>query len=465
MEKNENKIRNTPLLVLAIPILIEMLMAYMVPLFDIYFLSGVSNESIAGVSAVMPILLLGMSLVGAFQVAGVSVCSKLIGANNISELAKVQTYFIILMFSVGIILSLVYVFSSSYVAGFLKLEKGIASEAVNYYQIWGGCIFLFAVYIAFCILLIVRGRMKYIIISGALMNIVNIALGYALIGGNWGIEARYAEGAAIASAIAWLVADIAIIYCALRFCEIKFTLGFARVDAHESLKPLFKIAIPGLIEPLSYQFAQMVIVMFVVTMSDLSLVARAYLMNFFLITSIWNIAMANAIQTKVANSIGSNLPDQAERDVKTALRIGIGGSLLIAGGIALFGRQVMGIYTEDQQVVDIVLGLLWVSVLIEVGRSMNIIMGGVLRASGSPAFVAYTGVICTWGLGVGLGYSLAFGFGIGFLGVWLAMLVDENVRGIVGLLRWKRGGWRKSISISQKEISSVTYTTSADGVV
>lgn len=466
MQSDKNKIGNTPLLVLAIPILIEMAMAYTVPIVDVYLLSKVSNDSVAAVSAVMPILLLGMSLIGAFQVAGVGVCSKLIGANDFSGLAKAQTYFALLMFIVGLFLSVGYFFSAEFIVEVLNINVNLAAEATGYYRIWGGSILLFSVYMCFCILLIVRGKMKYIIISGVVLNVVNVVLGYALIGGNWGFSPHFAAGAAIASAIAWFVADVVIIFFAITRCDIKFTLGSGAPGLKQSLKPFFSVALPGVVEPLSYQAAQAVIVAFMLSMDDLSLTARAYLMNFFLITNIWNIAMANAIQTKVANSIGANLPKQAERDVRTALFIGVGGSFLISASIALFGQQVMSIYTQDQIVVEMVVGLMWLSVLVEVGRSLNLVMGGVLKVSGSALFFAYTGVLGTWCVGVGLGYGLSVSMGLGLLGIWLALALDENLRGLAGVLRWKSGTWKKNMDASISTGEQITLTTQkADGFV
>lgn len=466
MTHDKNKIGNTPLLVLAIPILIEMVMAYTVPIVDVYFLSKASNDSVAAVSAVMPILLLGMSLIGAFQVAGVGICSRLIGAGDFSGLSKSQTYFSLLMLIVGVVLSIFYFYSAELVVSFISVNERLTSEAVAYYRIWGGSILLFSVYMCFCILLIVRGKMKYIIISGVALNIVNVVLGYALIGGNLGFSPQYAAGAGIASAIAWFVADVVIIFCALTRCDIKFTLGAGRGDAAQSLKPVFGVALPGLVEPLSYQAAQTAIVVFLAGMNDLSLTARAYLMNFFLITNIWNIAMANAIQTKVANSIGANLPDQAERDVNTALKIGVGGAFLMAVSFAFFGPQVMGIYTQDKSLIEMVVGLMWISVLIEVGRSINIIMGGVLKVSGSAMFFAYTGVLGTWCVGVGLGYGLSVSLGLGLLGIWVALVIDENLRGAANVLRWKSGTWKKRGAVPSADVAAEDFTAKkAEGFV
>lgn len=47
-----------------------------------------------------------------------------------------------------------------------------------------------------------------------------------------------------------------------------------------------------------------------------------------------------------------------------------------------------------------------------------------------------------WAIGVGLGYLLGIRFNLGLPGVWIAFAIDEWFRGILVLIRWKRGKWR-----------------------
>lgn len=47
-----------------------------------------------------------------------------------------------------------------------------------------------------------------------------------------------------------------------------------------------------------------------------------------------------------------------------------------------------------------------------------------------------------WTIGVGLGYLLGIRFNLGLPGVLIAFAIDEWFRGILVLIRWKRGKWR-----------------------
>lgn len=47
-----------------------------------------------------------------------------------------------------------------------------------------------------------------------------------------------------------------------------------------------------------------------------------------------------------------------------------------------------------------------------------------------------------WGVSVLFSYILGIKLGLGLVGIWIAMAMDEWIRGIVVFIRWKKGTWR-----------------------
>ena len=47
-----------------------------------------------------------------------------------------------------------------------------------------------------------------------------------------------------------------------------------------------------------------------------------------------------------------------------------------------------------------------------------------------------------WGISITLAFLLGIVFEMGLVGVTIGMAADEIFRGIVVLIRWKRGTWR-----------------------
>lgn len=48
-----------------------------------------------------------------------------------------------------------------------------------------------------------------------------------------------------------------------------------------------------------------------------------------------------------------------------------------------------------------------------------------------------------WGLSVPLAYFLGVHLNLGLVGVWCALALDEWIRGIIMLRRWKTRKWEK----------------------
>ena len=51
-----------------------------------------------------------------------------------------------------------------------------------------------------------------------------------------------------------------------------------------------------------------------------------------------------------------------------------------------------------------------------------------------------------------LAYALGIHFGIGLFGIWIAFAVDEWLRGIIMLLRWRSRAWEKKALVKPVSI-------------
>ncbi|MNP83904.1 MATE family multidrug exporter [compost metagenome] len=63
------------------------------------------------------------------------------------------------------------------------------------------------------------------------------------------------------------------------------------------------------------------------------------------------------------------------------------------------------------------------------------------------------GVLSMWGVSVPLAYFLGVHLGFGLIGVWIAFTVDEWLRGLIMLLRWRSRAWEKKALVKPENIS------------
>jgi Na+-driven multidrug efflux pump len=122
--------------------------------------------------------------------------------------------------------------------------------------------------------------------------------------------------------------------------------------------------------------------------------------------------------------------------------IGIGLGVTAAGIFALCARPILGLFTDDPAMVQLVSLLLVVDIFLEIGRMSNLVFGFALKTSGDAVYPMVIAVIfaflCaaggTWLFGVRLGWLA--------VGAYVGMALDECVRAVFMYLRWRKGCWK-----------------------
>lgn len=85
--------------------------------------------------------------------------------------------------------------------------------------------------------------------------------------------------------------------------------------------------------------------------------------------------------------------------------------------------------------------LLWITVLLEPGRTFNLIVINALRAAGDARFPVMAGASSMLFVMAGGSWLLGVHFQLGLAGVWIAYTADEWVRGLSMAARWHWHGW------------------------
>ena len=118
--------------------------------------------------------------------------------------------------------------------------------------------------------------------------------------------------------------------------------------------------------------------------------------------------------------------------------ITISGSILLA----LAGHSILHAFTDNEEIIRMGVWVLVVDVFLEIGRTSNIFAGSTLRATGDTIYPFVVGIIFQWSIAVGLSYVIGIPLGYGLVGMWVGFAIDENIRGVILLHRWRSGKWR-----------------------
>jgi len=108
---------------------------------------------------------------------------------------------------------------------------------------------------------------------------------------------------------------------------------------------------------------------------------------------------------------------------------------------ALNSKFLLQLFTHNKEIIAVGSSVMLVVFILEPGRTFNLVVINALRAAGDVKFPVYMGIISMWGVSITLSYLLAIHFRLGLVGMWIAFAVDEWLRGLLMLWRWKSYRW------------------------
>lgn len=450
MPKTNPSVADRSLLSLTWPIFIDLFFIFMINVTDAWFLSRISDSAAASIGAVMPILGIAFALYSTLHQGGSSVASQRIGAGDHSKLATTYgALFVILLFG-GIFLTVMMMAFAPTFAQWMGLQDDMSAMASIYLSTIGMGTWILAIRFAAAAVLTSQGKTHWNMWSTFVMTIVNILFNYLLIDGKFGFPALGVQGVAYASVIAWITSLCFTLVIIIKHLKINIALPRRWLLFKKESAPILKIALPSVLEPMSWQFTQILMTVMIVTMGELALATRIYSFNLLFTAILYGFAISSGVQIKVAHYIGAKRFDDAHKQLMLGLKLGLIGAMFFVFTLLAFSDQLFAIFTDNVEIWALGKLILLVAIMGEFGRSINLIVGSSLRASGDARYVSTVGFVLMWFIALPLAWLLGLHFAYGLVGIWLATSLDECIRGVIGFKRWQSGVWRtKGIYIEE----------------
>ncbi len=207
------------------------------------------------------------------------------------------------------------------------------------------------------------------------------------------------------------------------------------------MKHILHIGLPGAAENLSWELAFMVSVAAVGIMGTHALATQAYVLQFNMWILISGAAIGMAVEMVVGHLVGARHLRDAHVLVKRAQTIGFAVTTVVAVMMAWQGPRLLGWFTSDPLILEEGRRLLWWSILLETGRTFNLIVISALRATGDSRYPFYAGVGSMAMVLAGGSWLLGVHWGWGLTGVRIAYAADEWIRGLMMWHRWVSRAW------------------------
>jgi len=279
------------------------------------------------------------------------------------------------------------------------------------------------------------GRMRPIVTTIVVANLLNAALCWVLVLGHLGSPVRGAIGAGIASTLArW---GMVVMLLAIAWRDLSPFLLSWRRDVWR-LRPMVQMLRLGV--PIGIQFQLefgvfAVVALLMGRLGTVPMAAHQVAINIASLTFMVPLGVSSAAAVLVGQSVGAGEPMRARRSAVAALGTGAA-FMAMSGAVLTLGPHVLAhVYSTEAAVVALATLLIPIAGVFQIFDGLQVVSIGVLRGVGDTRTPMIVNVLGFWLIGFPVSLWLGFVAGGGAVGLWWGLVVGLAAVATILLLR------------------------------
>jgi putative MATE family efflux protein len=433
-------------ILLAIPMVLEMMMESVFALVDLYFVGHLENSSFAiqTVGLTESVLTVIYSLAIGLSMAATAVVARRIGEKDPVAASKAGMQAVIIAVAVNTVISILGLFYATEILMLMGASPEAALHGTNFMRIMmGGSI---SIVLLFLINGIFRGAGNAAIAMKSLWlaNICNIIFCPILINGLGPIPAFGLTGAAIATTAG---RTIGVLYQLYHLFNGKGILKIAAsyfLPDWKLIQNTIKVAAPGVLQfviaSCSWIFLANLVAVTGGDHGSAGYQTALRIMMFFILPA-WG--LSNAAATLVGQNLGAKQIERAEKSVMQTAKYNVIFMATIMAITLLGAEYIAGFFTNDLVVKEIAVEAIRIMSLGYIFYGIGMVLINTFNGAGdtwTPTWINFFGF---WLFQIPLAYVLAKKLGMGPTGVFMAIPIAETAITIAGYVLFKRGKWKR----------------------
>lgn len=431
------------ILVLALPAIIENVLQVLLGISDTYFVGQLGKEAIAAVGVTNLMMNVFIAFFLAVSVGATAIIARYIGAKRPKQAAHSTKQALIIAICLGGVMGGFNLVYAPLILGKLGVETSVFVLALPYFRIVSGPVFLIGVIYTLSSTLRAAGDTVSPMKAGTVANVINIVLDYILIFGVLGIPGMGIYGAAIATTISRII-NVFILIRVLKGYKSPLHIDFKSNWAldYKCIKDIIKVGIPASIEKLIMRSGQLLYGGMIITLGTSAYAAHNIAGVIESFSYLPGMGFGVAAATLVGQNLGSKNNKGAFEAGKKAYLLSTVFMVVIGSVFFIFARPLVMLFTKEPEVVSQGALVLRVIALFQPFLSATLVVTSALHGAGDTKFPMFASLLGIWGVRVLGVYILSIVFNFGLLGVWIAYALDVTLRGVLLVLRFKKGKWK-----------------------
>lgn len=406
----------------------------------------VGDNALAAVGSAGPILnLLIVLFIGISMGASIMV-SQYFGARNRKDLSATIGNCIVLTALASVFVMVVATMLTRPLLLLLKTPDSILDWCTSYLHI----LFIGSAGLAYYNILsgVLRGlgdsisALVYLIVASILNIILDLVF---VVYFGMGVD-----GVALATAIAQAISAL---LCLRRLMQMKdlFDMNreYLKMTKYHSMS-IIRLGVPSGVTQAIISMAMLVVQSLTNSFGEQFIAANVIVMRVDGFAMLPNFSFATAMTTYAGQNVGAGAYDRVVKGAKQGTFMAIGTSAVITGLILLFGKPLMGIFTNTESLVILSMNLMRILAVGYIAMAVTQSLSGVMRGAGDTMTPMWISLVTTILIRVPLAYGLVYltrsaQYPQGRKEcIFVSLLISWVIGALATALFYRRGKWRQT---------------------
>ncbi len=411
----------------------------------------IGDNALAAVGSASPILNLLLVLFVGISVGASIMVSQYFGAKDREKLSHTIGICISLTAIASIAIMVVGPLISRPLLSLLNTPESIINWSTDYLNIFFiGC----AGFAYFNILAgVLRGlgdsvsALVYLLISTALNVVLDILFVAKF---NMGVS-----GVAYATIISQSFSAILTIRKLMKN-KISFDLNLKMLKLNkEYTYKIIKLGLPSGLTQAIFSFAMIIVQSLTNSFGEMVIAANVIIMRVDGFAMMPNFSFGSAMTTFTGQNIGAGKIERVEKGTKQGVMIAVSVSTTLTILLLIFGKHLMGIFTETRELVNLSMDMMRILALGYIAMAITQCLSGVMRGAGDTMTPMWISLITTILIRVPIAYGIAYltrseVYPTGRPeSVFISLLLSWTLVAIINIFFFRKGKWRKKSIIDK----------------
>jgi MATE family, multidrug efflux pump len=433
---------NRAVLLLAVPMVLEMLMESLFAVVDVFWVSRLGQEAVAVIGLTESVMTLIYAVAIGISLAATAIVARRIGEKDAARAAQAAGQIVLLGVTIAAGLGIVLGYFAADILRLMGADASIVALGADFARIMlGGNA---TVFLIFLINAIFRGAGDAVLAMRTLWlaNALNIVLGPCFIFG-WGpFPEMGVTGAAVATNIG---RGIGVLYqlwhLAGHHSRVRVRMRHL-VPVVADIRAILATAGNGILQLLINTTSWIGLFKILALFGSAALAGYTIAIRIvvFALMPAWGLSNAGA--TLVGQNLGAAKPERAEAAIRIATRFNVIFLGVVGAAFVIFAHPLVSLFATDAQVLMHGTRALWIISLAFPLYAAGMCLEAAFNGAGDTWTPTRLNFFCLWLGQVPLAWLLADGLRLGPLGVFIAVPVSFSALTLWGGMLFRQGRWK-----------------------